>query len=169
MRKILFALVAGGAALGLSGVAAEAAAPSGRAVTSKARIVIAGAGAAGLGQFGQFLGQAGAVNGVDGVEQFDGNLGLVGLQRANHMHLHRAKAVAQIGPFGLRLLHIVFAKDPVAGGQHLFNAVQRLHLGHSDQRDRGFVPSRGGTGPRDARPDLFKRHVLSPFCPGVMP
>ena len=41
---------------------------------------------------------------------------------------------AKVGPLALRLLHLVLAEDPLPLVQHGAHALQRLDLGHGDQR-----------------------------------
>ena len=87
----------------------------------------------GLRQFRQLFGQRRAINGVDGVKQIHRQLGFVGLQRADHMHLHVGKRGTKRGPFARRLLHIIFAKHPVPCGQNAAHPCIWLHFGNGDQ------------------------------------
>jgi hypothetical protein len=65
---------------------------------------------------------------VDRVEKLDRQLGLVGLQRADHVQRHTGEPVPPGGPFPGGFLHVVLAKDPVPFGQNRFDPVGRLHL-----------------------------------------
>ena len=87
---------------------------------------------------------------MDRVEQADRRFDLVALQRADQVNLDRAEFVAEGGPFGLRLLHHVFAEQAVALCQNMMNAFERLFLGNGDQADGAFGPAGGAFGGGDA-------------------
>ena len=84
---------------------------------------------------GKLAGQAHAVQGVDGVEQSTAALGLVGLQRPDHVQFHAGVTGPPVWPLFLCLLHVVFAKDALPRVQHGRHTVLRLHLADRDQRD----------------------------------
>jgi hypothetical protein len=51
------------------------------------------------------------------------------------MQFNIGMARFQLGPFGLRFLHPVFTKDPLALRDQRFDLLDRLGLGNGDQRD----------------------------------
>ena len=95
-----------------------------------------GAGAAGLHRLAELAGEAVAVEAVDGVEELEGAGELVRLQRADEVELGAGEAGAERGPLAFGFLDAVLAEDPLAGGEHGLDAVERLQLGDGDEGDR---------------------------------
>ena len=102
---------------------------------------------------GQSGGQFGAVDGLHGVEKAHRVARLVGLQGADQMQFEIFDLGLERGPAGERLLHPIFAKQAVAGGDGGGDAVGRLHLADGDQAGGRRVAAGGAGGGGDPRRD----------------
>ena len=90
---------------------------------------------------------------MDGVEQRHRFLGLVGLQRADQVQRQAVVLGQKRRPFGLRLLHAVFAEHALAGGDRRLDRLGRKRLRHRDQRHLRRVAPGILAGARDLGAD----------------
>ena len=77
-----------------------------------------------------------AIQRFDDVKQGAGVFRLVGLKRSDEAQLQIRVGCTAIAPASLRLLHPVFTKNALAGGQHGVNPLIRLNFGDGDQINR---------------------------------